>query len=96
MKITTFILIFVCLLISCASLPPVKNFTTELWKITSSGCEIEGSEECHISRLNDDGEEERIQIKDLDPSVYIVVDIEDIKAEWEFQALQEKSCEIWR
>ena len=82
--------ILTSLLISCASLPPEKDFETELWFLNNDMSPMT------ISRFDDDDVEIFYDIKNLDPAIWIMVKLEHIKDEWKFEKLLIKSCREWR
>lgn len=70
-------------ILACATFPPEKDFTTELWFINF--------QEGRIER-----DDEHIYFEDMDTRKWVVVDVEDITAEWNYESLLIKSCEVWR
>ena len=79
---------FICLIISCAAMPPEKDFITELWHLNTHDMTIE--------RENDAGEVIVKDIPMLDPSIWIVIKVEHITREWNYESLLIKSCKEWR
>ena len=80
--------LLLCLTLSCAALPPQKDFTTELWQIDPINYTI--------SRLNDNDEVITINIEDIDSTVFVVVELNDIVNEWKYEDLLINRCDSWR
>ena len=78
----------VCLLLSCAALPPEKEFETELWRIDARRGIIERLDDNHVMQYK--------YLDELDPSLWVVIRTRHITGEWTYEKLLIKSCERWR
>jgi hypothetical protein len=78
---------FIAVLLSCSTIPPEKPFKSQLWYIDT--------ETMTIQRYNEDGDLIVKEINNLDEN-WIVIHVDDVYKEWDYQEFLKKECLEWR